>query len=195
MAEREVSESAVLDAAVYVRPYPGFPRGGDLGVIRPFDEGALVALIDALGHGFSAYSAARIAERTLLDTRSEAPDRILAELHEALVPSVGAVAAVARIFRGRFTYAGVGNVACWCGGQRLLMRDGVLGQHHRALRVSEHALPLGQWLVMHTDGVSYSGQAMPSDGAATAARALVESAGKAHDDAGVLVARWLESTP
>lgn len=194
-ADREVLLSAVLDAAVFVRPYPGFPRGGDLGVIRRLDDGALVALVDAVGHGLTAYGAAQIARRTLMATRSEAPETILAELHDALKGSVGAVAAVARIIRGRFTFAGLGNVSGWCAGQRLLSRDGVLGQRFRTPRASEHALPPGQWLLLVTDGVSYSGTPLPAGRAKTVARTLVESAGKSHDDAAALAARWVEGTP
>ncbi|HEY6077616.1 MAG TPA: hypothetical protein VIW29_02370, partial [Polyangiaceae bacterium] len=81
---REVPLSAGLDAAVHVRPYPGAPRGGDLGLIRLLDDGALVALVDAVGHGLIAYAAAQIAHRTLLATQHDRPDEILAELHEAL---------------------------------------------------------------------------------------------------------------
>jgi len=193
-ADREVPLNAVLDAAVHVRPFPGFPRGGDLGVIRPLDDGALVALVDAVGHGLTAYSAAQIARHTLLTTNSEAPEVVLGELDTALQGSVGAVAAVARIFRNRIVFAGVGNVAAWCAGQRLLSREGVLGQRFRTPRVSEHALPSGQWLLLASDGVSSAQPLLAAGTAATVARALVESAGKAHDDAAVLAARWVEDT-
>jgi hypothetical protein len=194
-ADREVSLNAVLDAAFHVRPYPGFPLGGDLGVIRPLHDGALVALVDAVGHGLTAYSAAQIARQALMTTGSEAPEAVLGELDVALQGSVGAVAAVARIFRDRVAFAGIGNVAAWCAGQRLLSRDGVLGQRFRTPRVSEHALPHGQWFLLASDGISSTKPLVPAGTAATAARALVESAGKGHDDAAVLVARWVEGTP
>jgi len=193
-ADREISLTAVLDAAVHVRPYPGFPLGGDLGVIRPLDDGALVALVDAVGHGLTAYSAAQTARHTLMTTSSEAPEVVLAELDAALQGSVGAVAAVARIFPNRVVFAGIGNVAAWCAGQRLLLREGVLGQRFRTPRVSEHALPAGQWLILASDGISSAKVPLPSGAAETAARAIVESAGKAHDDAAVLAARWVEGT-
>jgi len=192
---REVPLSVELDAAVHVRPYAGSPRGGDLGVIRALDDGALVALVDAVGHGLTAYAAAQIARLTLLATQRDQPDEVLAELHEALKGSVGAAAAVARLRRGHFSFAGIGNVAGWCAGQRLLVRDGVLGQRFRAPRVSEYEIVTGQWLILNTDGVSYAGAAQPAGEAATVARALVERAGKAHDDAAVLAARWVERAP
>lgn len=194
-ADREISLNAMLDAAVYVRPYPGLPLGGDLGVIRPFDDGALVALVDALGHGLTAYSAAQSARHALLTTTSQAPEVILAELDVALQGSVGAVAAIARVYPDRVAFAGIGNVAAWCAGQRLLSRDGVLGQRFRTPRTSEHALPPGQWLLLASDGISSAKPLVPVGTAATAARALVEAFGKAHDDAAVLAARWLEGTP
>ena len=191
-AHREVPLNAVLDAASFVRPYPGSPRGGDLGVIRPLEDGALVALVDALGHGLTAHAAAMVAHRSLLGTRSEEPAVILAELHQALRGTVGAVAAVARIFRERFTFAGIGNVGGWYGGRRLLSREGILGQHYRPPRVTEQPISCAEWLLLHTDGVSYSGAALPSGTAETVVRALVTSSGKSHDDAAVLAARWVE---
>jgi len=189
---REIPLNPGFDAAVYVRPYPGAPRGGDLGVIRALDDGALIALVDAVGHGLSAYAAAQIARRTLLSSEHDGPAEILGDLHEALKGSVGAAAAVARVRREHFSFAGIGNVAGWYAGQRLMLRDGVLGQRYRSPRVSEHQLVAGQWLVLNTDGVSYGGEALPAGEAATVARWLVERAGKSHDDAAVLAARWLQ---
>jgi hypothetical protein len=185
----------VLDAASFVRPYPGLPRGGDLGVIRELKEGALVALVDGLGHGLTAHAAAQAAHRALLATHSEEPAAVLLDLHEALKGTVGAAAAVARVYRGRFVFAGIGNVAGWYAGRRLLSRDGVLGQHFRPPRVTEQVLSCSEWLLLHTDGVSYAGAALPSGMAATVVRALVDSAGKMHDDAAVLAVRWVEGVP
>ena len=47
------------------------------------------------------------------------------------------------------------------------------------------------WLLMHTDGVSRPGT-IPAGDAETAARALIETKGSHHDDAGVLLLRWRE---
>ena len=184
-----------LDAAVHVRPYPGAPRGGDFGIIRPLDEGVLLALVDAVGHGLTAYAAAQIALRTLHSTARETPDAILAELHEALKSSVGAVAAVAVVTADRIKFAGLGNISAWWAGQRLLSQGGALGQRYRTPRVTECTVTPGRWLIMHTDGVSFAGGDLPAGEAATLARGLVEKGGKSHDDAAVLAARWLEVMP
>jgi len=194
-AHREVPLTAVLDAASFVRPYPGLPRGGDLAVIRELEDGAVVVLLDALGHGLTAHAAAQAAHRSLLAAPSEDPAAVLSELHEALHGTVGAAGAVARIFRDHFSFAGVGNVAGWFGGRRLLTRDGILGQRYHSPHVTELPLSCSEWLLLHTDGISYAGTALPSGTAATVVRALVDSAGKPHDDAAALAVRWVESLP
>jgi hypothetical protein len=51
-----------LDHALHVRSYPGSPRGGDSGMVIPRPDGALVVLIDATGHGLSAYAIAQKAK-------------------------------------------------------------------------------------------------------------------------------------
>jgi serine phosphatase RsbU (regulator of sigma subunit) len=66
-----------LDSAVHIRSYPGIPRGGDTGVVVPDEDGVLAALVDASGHGLTAYAVAQIARRTLLQTSSREPDAIL----------------------------------------------------------------------------------------------------------------------
>jgi len=194
-AHREVPLNAVLDAASFVRPHPGLPRGGDRAVVRELEDGALVVLLDALGHGLTAHAAAQAAHRALLAMHSEEPTVVLSDLHEALRGTVGAAAAVARVFRDHLTFAGIGNVAGWFGGRRLLTREGVLGQRFRAPHVTEQPLSCSEWLFLHTDGVSYSGEALPSGTAATVVRSLVDSAGKSYDDAAALAVRWVESLP
>lgn len=181
-----------LDAAVHVRSYPGAPRGGDFGVIRPLDDGALLALVDATGHGLTAYAAARVARETLLQTPSDRPEAVLGELHEALRGTVGAAASVVRLFPDRFTFAGIGNVAVWAGARRLAARDGTLGQRIRPARQVEQDLPSGEWLIFATDGVAYAAEDVLSGDAEALAQRLVERHGKLHDDAGVLAARWVE---
>lgn len=69
------------------------------------------------------------------------------------------------------------------------------GKRYRKPQLTERGLTAGQWLLFVTDGVSYSGGALPGGTVATVVRQLVESSGKLHDDAAALAARWVESAP
>lgn len=181
-----------LEWAVYVRSYPGAPRGGDVGVVVSREDGALAALIDASGHGLTAYAVAQTARKALLTASEHEPDAVLKMLDGALAGTIGAAISVAQIRPNELTFAGIGNVSASVGLRPLVTRAGVVGRPNRAPKVSRVAFPPNTWFLMHTDGVSRP-QAIPAGGAETAARALVEANGSRHDDAGVLLLRWKES--
>ncbi len=180
-----------LEWAVHIRSYPGAPRGGDVGVVVPLEDGALAALIDATGHGLTAYAVAQTARKTLLRASTWEPDAILRELDAALAGSIGAAISVARIRQRTLAFAGVGNVSASVGLRPLPGRAGVVGQRMRTPQVVRVAFEPDTWLLMHTDGVSHP-RAIPAGNADTAARTLVETHGSQHDDAGVVLARWRE---
>ncbi len=159
-------------------------------MVRLFDDGALLTLLDATGHGLPAYAVAQTARKTLYETDHDEPEHILNELNEALSGSLGAAVSVARIRGHELSFAGVGNVAGSTNGQQLLVRPGVVGQRMRTPRVERVRFPTGTWLLMRTDGVSLP-ERIPPGSAETAARGIVEKHGSNHDDAGVLLARWL----
>jgi len=181
-----------LDWSISVRSYPGAPRGGDLGLVIPAPDGALAALIDASGHGLSAFKVAQQARNVLLGSTDWAPDALLCELDAALSGSIGAAISVARIYPDSVTFAGVGNVQASVDLSPLLVREGVVGLRMRTPRTVTVALTADAWLLMHTDGVKHP-NAIPAGSAETSARTLVETRGSDHDDAGVLLARWRSS--
>jgi hypothetical protein len=183
-----------LECAVHIRSYPGAPRGGDAGVVVRGENGALAALIDATGHGLTAYAVAQTARRTLLQTSNREPDAVLQELDAALAGSIGAAVSVAHIRSRELAFAGVGNVSASVGLRPLLVRPGVVGRRMRKPTVVRVAFEPDTWLLMHTDGVSPP-RTIPAGDAETAARVLVETQGSHHDDAGVLLVRWREHQP
>jgi hypothetical protein len=187
----EVGLRMELEWAVHIRSYPGAPRGGDVGVVLPNEDGALVALIDATGHGLTAYAVAQTARKTLLRASTREPDVILQELDTALAGSIGAAISVASIRLRELAFAGVGNVSASVGLRPLLVRAGVVGRRMRKPNVVRVTFEPNNWLLMHTDGVSQP-RTIPTGSAETAARTLVEEHGSQHDDAGVVLVRWRE---
>ena len=183
--------SMELECGCHVRSYPGAPRGGDAAVVRHLDEGALLALVDATGHGLTAYAVAQKARKLLLETAKEDPAAILIDLDRTLAGGIGAAVSVARVRGDEIHFAGVGNVTGRVDSRPLLVRTGIVGNRMRTPRVERVPFPVGSWLLMHTDGVSPPGT-VPAGSAETAARALVEEHGSTHDDAGVVLARWRE---
>jgi hypothetical protein len=178
-----------LDHAIKVRSYPGSPKGGDAGVFIEHEDGALVALIDASGHGLSAYSVAQKARSILNEHAHLEPQALLQLLDQGLKGTVGAAASIARIRQNTLTFAGIGNVSARIDTTRLVTNPGILGCRMRTPHVVKAAFPSGAWFLMHTDGVS-SPPMIPPGSATSVAETLVDTLGTDTDDASVLALRW-----
>jgi hypothetical protein len=181
--------SVELEHAVHVRSYPGSPRGGDLGLVIPSEDGALAALIDATGHGLASYAVAMTARGVIVAQADQELGAIFAKLDVALKGTLGAAVSIARIARDGVTFAGVGNVAAYIDLHPLVGRVGIVGGHGRPPPLARAALAPDAWLLMHTDGVRRP-DAIPRGDAAEVAAALVRTHGVTHDDAAVLALRW-----
>ena len=177
-----------LEWKVLIRAFPGMPRGGDTGLVLSRPGGALAVLIDASGHGLAAYSVAQKARSTVLNSLSDHPGLLIGELDEALQGTIGAAVSVARIHEDSIEFAGVGNVSASIDLSPFLVQPGVVGQRMRTPRVSSASWAPGQWLLMHTDGVSRP-RALPNGNAETVATKLMDAYGSDHDDAGILLVR------
>jgi phosphoserine phosphatase RsbX len=131
---------------------------GDIAVVRAAAEATLVAVIDALGHGPFAATAARIAA----DHLATAPlDRgvqsVMESLHISLRGSRGAAAMICILTAdGRLEGCGIGNVELRAIGSRVpvLLTPGVLGTSIKRMRTFEARLAPGDRLVIFTDGLS-----------------------------------------
>ena len=174
---------------------------GDASAYRLDADATSVLLVDGLGHGDLAASAARQAVRAFLDADDDlSPARALQRINAAVRGSRGAAAAIVRLdaASATLTFAGVGNVAVWIDhGERrqsLVSTPGIIGSYTRTIR--EVALPLvpGSLVLLHSDGLTskwdlnaYPGLRMrdPHLVAAT----LMRDAGVHRDDASVTVAR------
>lgn len=172
-------------------------------MVRTFAGGALVALIDALGHGIQAAHAARVAAETLARSPHKSPVELIERCHAAMQRTRGAAISLASFdwHRRTVTWLGVGNVAgvlVHAGpdtGSRmtpLLVRGGVTGDRLPDLQASVIPLAAETSLIAATDGVRedftdmLTTTALDPNPQRLADRILVEYA-REDDDATVLV--------
>jgi len=178
-------------------------ESGDLHVVVTFPDGALVCLIDGLGHGHEAAEASRAAEEVLLEHPGEEVLALIERCHLALRKTRGAVMSLAsfRPLESTMWWGGVGNVDCLLlraptstsKGEALALRGGVVGYQLPVLRASSVAVSPGDILVMATDGVSsvFSSAISQEDSAQEIAESVIARFTKGTDDARVVVARYL----
>jgi hypothetical protein len=137
---------------------------GDLGVVAPHPEGALVAAIDGVGHGSEAAVAARLAGDVVRDTGSEDLVLITKRCHAALRGTRGAAISLAFISarRSTMTWLGVGSVeGRVLSGEpsalrpkgSLALRNGVPGHELPGLTAATLDIRPGDLLVLATDGI------------------------------------------
>ncbi len=194
---------AALEWGVASRRLAGEPESGDLHLVKAFDGGVLVAVVDGLGHGPEAAAAASRAVVTLKAHAAEPVDALLKRCDEALRGTRGAVLSLASFNTGRreMTWVGLGNVeglllTAHENGERerqsLVMRGGVLGS--RLPPVHPAALPIrpGDTLILATDGVraDFATGDVPAEAPQRLADRILTRWAKATDDALVLVARF-----
>lgn len=189
--------------AVAGRALGGERQSGDAALVQVTADGVLVAVVDGLGHGDEAATAAQAALAALREYAGEPLAVLLQRCHERLQPTRGVAMAVAVLdtVRATLTWAGVGNVEAVLiaspqsparGKQCLTNRGGVVGYRLPAVRGRELAIFPGDLLILATDGIDerFVSAEMPRGPPDRLARAILDGHGKATDDALVLVLRW-----
>lgn len=195
-----------IDWALAGEAYAGGPESGDHGLVRGTGDGALLALVDGLGHGPHAACASLLAIRTLEEHAGEPLARLIERCDEALRDTRGAAITLVRASAEPFElrWLGVGNVESFLlradsfgASERcdaVVLRGGVVGYRLPALRTTRVPLSPGDTLVMATDGIrSDFARDLPlALEPAELAHHVWQRFGKATDDALVLVARFGE---
>jgi phosphoserine phosphatase RsbX len=193
----------LLEWAVAEKPLRGQAGSGDGYLVEPLPDGALIAVVDGLGHGAAAGAAAAIAVATLRRHAHEPVVSLLEHCHESLVRARGAAMTVARVDGrdGTMTWLGVGNVegvlvrADAGGGpvrESLLLRRGVVGASLPPLHAFVIPLRRGDMLILATDGLrsGFAEGVGPDDRPQRVADRILARHGSGTDDALVLVARY-----
>ena len=181
---------------------------GDLHAVVELGDGALVALLDGLGHGSEAAQAARAAVALIEEKASASVVELVRQCHDALHKTRGAVMSVAWFDANdaSMTWTGVGNVdsvliraasSAHARNEALSTRGGVVGYRLPALRADRHALSVGDLLVMVTDGVqaTFGSGIVTQFSAQEIAESILVRYAKGTDDAHVVVARYLGAQP
>jgi len=197
-----------VDWAVALRPHPSQSVSGDGFVVRRFEGGVLMAVVDGLGHGSEAALAASLCVE-VLSAGAELPMvTMLRNCHERLRGTRGATAsAVAVDFaRDAMTWSGVGNVLALLlrsdgptgsNSETLVQRAGLLGSGAPSPIASTVTLRRGDTLVLATDGIGAGFERLARHGGPPQAVAdrILKGHAKDTDDALVLVARYTGLSP
>ena len=198
------AEKPLLEWSVATRTMSGEIECGDAHLVVELPGGALVAVVDGLGHGREAAVAAREAVATLTQHADEPVVPLLQRCHGQLRATRGVVMTLAsfREADATMTWLGVGNVegfllranaAAIPARESVLLRGGVVGYEIPPLRPATHRVAAGDTLVLATDGIRSAfaeGLDVAVPPREMAAGVLARHA-KDTDDALVLVARWL----
>lgn len=182
-----------LSVAHQSRPKPGEVRNGDMALVRQDGPHTLLAVVDALGHGFAAAEVAATAAGCLERAPLGAGVEPLVEaVHAALRHGRGAAIMVGLFDGTTLQCGGVGNVELRTRGTRVpvIPTPGILGQAMRSLRTASAALVPGDRIVLFSDGLSFRldlevARKLPPH---EACLLLMERYARPSDDATVLVA-------
>jgi negative regulator of sigma-B (phosphoserine phosphatase) len=173
-------------------PREGERENGDAVVVRTGDEGVLVAVIDALGHGAVAAEVAAAAVAYLdLAPVHRGITTIMEGLHARLRGTRGAAAMVLILSGGRVAGCGVGNVELRSTTRRVpvILSPGVLGTSLGRIHVFEAPLSAGDRLVVFSDGIAgrFEDELSRKLPGIETCRAIMDRHRRPHDDATVLV--------
>src|SRR2546421_418276 len=209
MPKASVDASPLIDWGVAASALPGQTQSGDLHLVKSVPTGVLLAVVDGLGHGADAATAARTAVATLDEHASESVLALLQRCHWALKGTRGVVMSLAFADRQQhaLTWVGVGNVECMLfhaagalssrpARASLVTRGGIVGSELPQVRAQVLPLAAGDLLIFATDGIrdAFSDGLQLETPPQQLAELILSQHGKGTDDALVLVARYRGGT-
>ena len=141
-------------------PYPGEEMCGDSWAIVEEVGSFSTLVVDGLGHGPSAATAAAEAVQGFIDGSHLSLDMLLQNLHGRLRSTRGAAIFVCKQAAGSddLAFAGVGNIraSLWHEGRTkgLISQNGTAGVQMKPVRPLSEKFPCGAILVLASDGLS-----------------------------------------
>ena len=189
--------------AFATRPLPGQVESGDLCLIKQVGKGTLLAVVDGLGHGEEAASAAHAAVAAIDRYATEPLVDLVRRSRDAVVGLRGVVLGLAYLDpqAATMSWVGVGNI----GG--ILLRTDLANRPSRITMVSSAGfiggeplhpvarsvpLALGDTIILFSDGVKdgFAESLVLSNTPREMADFVITRHLKGNDDALVLVARY-----
>lgn len=179
---------------------PGEDVAGDAWSMQSSNGQQRMLVVDGLGHGAGAATAAQASLRIAEQNVGLGPVALLESLHASLRSTRGAAGAVATVIphAGTGVFAGIGNIRCIVHSgdveRSLVSHNGTLGHQVRKFQPFEFAFTKRALLIMHSDGIAthWSIGAYPGltrHHPAVIAAAIYRDHARARDDATVVVLR------
>jgi len=197
-------DERLLEWATATRVRPGERVAGDRAIVAQASVGAIIVVVDGVGHGPAAARAARVAVRAAHLTAGADIAALTRRCHRALRSTRGAAVSLGLVARARrsLTWLGVGNVEGRLlrptpGGrssqESLALTPGLPGRDLPDLSPRTIALDRGDLLIFATDGVAqcFADDLDVSGSTAAIAKRTMARHWKADDDALLVVARYL----
>lgn len=194
-----------LETGALAVPMPGEEACGDAWAVERHAGKTRLLVVDGLGHGVDAQTAAREAVRVFRSAPAEDLTMLVDRIHAALRSTRGAAVAIAEVdtVHGAVHYVGVGNISGAVLGpgrqQSMVSHSGIVGHRMRTAQQFDYVWAPDSLLVMHSDGIDsrwdldrFPGLALRDP--VLVAGVLYRDHTRGRDDATVLVARQ-PSTP
>ncbi len=202
-----LNASPILEWGVASRALPGEPECGDRYLVETYHNGALAAVVDGLGHGPQASTAALTAIGTLHSHPTESILTLVQRCHAALLETRGVALSLVSFdaTAGKITWLAVGNVEgvllhksdlVNVSRTSIFMRGGVVGYQLPPLKVDTLPISAGDLLVLATDGVAqgFIRDIQWGSPVQTLADQILARYGRSTDDTLALVIRYRGGT-
>ncbi len=178
---------------------PGEEQAGDSWSATVTRDTATISVVDGLGHGPAAATAALAAVRVFTERAERPLEEMLQDAHGALRATRGAAVGLMRIHTavGRADFAGVGNIAGTIANadtaRRTVSLNGIVGHEMRKVQTFSYPWSPSSVVVLHSDGLSaaWGPEAYPGllqHHPALIAAVIYRDFVRGHDDATVVVA-------
>jgi len=198
---------SLIEWSVAEETLPGEKQSGDRYVVKSLPDGALLAVVDGIGHGEDAAHSAELAVGALNSSEARSPISLLRRCQQHLQGTRGAVLSMAwfSVADDTMTWLGVGNVAGIllrregygvARQESLLLRGGTVGAQLPYVSAAVLPVSYGDTLIFATDGIRSGFADKLNINASTEeiARRIIESHWRKIDDGLVLVARYVHKS-
>ena len=196
------TKTCPLSFGVATRTYRNMELNGDAFIVKRWNEFALIALIDGLGHGQHANLAAQTAREYIENHYDQPLEALFRGAGRACRTTRGVVMALARFdwkeVPIKLSFASVGNIEARVFGcatpMNFIIHRGVVGLNAPNPFIAEYSWSSDFVLVLHTDGLHKMWYwndfpELADAPASRAARRLLQKLDKGDDDATVIVVR------